>query len=78
MIKIKFESGESKEFNLTTFGGSDLSNLKLHTSIFEGYSLIYINFNYKYLFNVNFAYCNLRIKSNVNIVNKIVIEVVSL
>ena len=40
MIKIKFESGESKEFNLTTFGGSDLSNLKLHTSIFEGYSLI--------------------------------------
>ena len=28
MIKIKFESGESKEFNLTTFDGSDLSNLK--------------------------------------------------
>ena len=59
MIKIKFESGESKEFNITTFDGSDLSNLKLHTAIFEGYSMCNVNFNYTDLRNVNFAYCNL-------------------
>ncbi|WP_172383745.1 pentapeptide repeat-containing protein, partial [Gilliamella apicola] len=53
MIKIKFESGESKEFNLTTFDGSDLSNLKLHTAIFEGYSMCNVNFNYTDLRNVN-------------------------
>ena len=59
IIKIKFESRESKEFDLTTFVDSDLSNLKLHTAIFEVYSLRNVIFNYSDLRNVNFAYCNL-------------------